>query len=59
MRQEMFAKFQASIKAEKLNEEQMKALHSAIQGYFRDWFVRTNQYKQISEMVMMMEQELP
>jgi len=42
LRQETFAKFQATIKGENLSDEQQKLLHAAIQGYFRDWFVRTN-----------------
>jgi hypothetical protein len=32
-------------------------LHVAIQGYFREWFVQSTQYKNITELVRMMDQE--
>jgi hypothetical protein len=32
-------------------------LHVAIQGYFREWFVQSNQYKPITELVRMIDQE--
>lgn len=32
-------------------------LHVAIQGNFRDWFVQSSYYKQITELVRMIDQE--
>jgi len=32
-------------------------MHVAIQGYFREWFVQTSNYKQITDLVKIMEQE--
>lgn len=32
-------------------------MHVAIQGYFREWFVQTASYKQVTDLVKMMEQE--
>ena len=32
-------------------------LHAAIQGYFREWFVNTNQYKPITDLVKIMDHE--
>ena len=32
-------------------------LHVAIQGYFREWFVQTSNYKQITDLVKIMDQE--
>ena len=32
-------------------------LHVAIQGYFREWFVQTAQYKQITDLVKIMDHE--
>lgn len=32
-------------------------LHVAIQGYFREWFVQTPNYKPITDLVKIMDQE--
>mmetsp|Transcript_2000 Transcript_2000/g.3545 ORF Transcript_2000/g.3545 Transcript_2000/m.3545 type:complete len:91 (-) Transcript_2000:27-299(-) len=46
-----FQKVQQKIKGAGLNSEQEKQLHVAIQGYFREWFVQTNQYKSVTDLV--------
>ena len=45
LRAEKFIEVQSKIKAAGLTSEQEKMLHVAIQGYFREWFVQTAQYK--------------
>lgn len=52
-----FAEIQSKIKDAKLTHEQEKMLHVAIQGYFREWFVASPQYKPTTELVKMMDQE--
>jgi hypothetical protein len=50
-----FAEIQSKIKDAKLMNEQEKMLHVAIQGYFREWFVASSQYKPTTELVKMMD----
>jgi TBCC domain-containing protein 1 len=57
MRLAKFAEFQKQIKMRNLSPEQEKMLHVAIQGYFREWFTQTSNYKQITELVKMMDLE--
>ena len=57
VRLQAFALVQNKIKKAGLSSEQEKQLHVAIQGYFREWFVQTNQYKSITDMVKMIDQE--
>lgn len=57
IRQTKFALVQAMIKKANLSSDQEKQLHVAIQGYFREWFVQTSQYKSITDMLRMMDQE--
>ena len=52
-----FEMAQAAIKAAKLTPEQEKQLRIAIQGYFREWVVSTNQIKGISDLVKMIDNE--
>ena len=47
------------IKDAKLVEEQEKALHVAIQGYFRDWLVSSGNIKNITELVKMIDVNNP
>lgn len=51
----LFAAVQAKIKKAGLSPEKEKQLHVAIQGYFREWFVTTNQFKSITDMVKMID----
>ena len=55
LRTEKFLEVQQKIKAAGLSSEQEKMLHVAIQGYFREWFVQTSNYKQITEMVKIID----
>uniref|UniRef100_A0A7S3I092 Uncharacterized protein n=1 Tax=Favella ehrenbergii TaxID=182087 RepID=A0A7S3I092_9SPIT len=57
LRSEKFLEVQSKIKAAGLSSEQEKMLHVAIQGYFREWFVQTSQYKQITDLVKIMDHE--
>lgn len=57
LRTEKFIEVQQKIKAAGLTKEQEKMLHVAIQGYFREWFVQSSQYKQITDLVKIMDQE--
>jgi len=45
------------IKKSNLTSDQEKQLHVAIQGYFREWFVQTSQFKSITDMLKMIDQE--
>lgn len=51
------AEIQNKIKDAKLTHEQEKMLHVAIQGYFREWFVASAQYKPTTELVKMIDQD--
>ena len=55
MRQQAFIKIQQKIKKAGLTSDQEKQLHVAIQGYFREWIVQTQQYKSITDMVKMID----
>ena len=55
MRIAKFTSIQQKIKQAGLTSDQEKQLHVAIQGYFREWFVSTNQYKPITDMVKMID----
>lgn len=57
MRMARFADIQKQIKSKNLTSEQEKMMHVAIQGYFREWFVQTANYKHITDLVKIMEQE--
>ena len=57
LRNAKFVEVQQKIKAAGLTSEQEKMLHVAIQGYFREWFVQTAQYKQITDLVKIMDHE--
>ena len=46
-----FGKLMQKIKGAGLNPEQEKQLHVAIQGYFREWFVQSSQFKSISDIL--------
>ena len=57
LRQAKFAEIQAKIKAANLTHDQEKMLHVAIQGYFREWFCQSKEYKPITDLVKIMDQE--
>ena len=57
LRTEKFAELQRKIKAQNLTLDQEKMLHVAIQGYFREWFTQTAQYKPITDLVRVIDQE--
>lgn len=57
MREATFEQMHKAIKGKNLTPEQQRMLHVAIQGYFREWFVQRPQYKQITEMLKVMDQE--
>lgn len=48
-------KIKSLIGQAKLQEEQEKALHVAIQGYFREWLVNSGNIKQMAEIVKMID----
>ena len=50
-----FGKVQQKIKNANISSEKEKQLHVAIQGYFREWFVQSNKYKEITDMVKMID----
>ena len=52
-----FSEAQAVIKAANLTPDQQVQLRNAVQGYFREWVVSTNQIKQISDLVKMVDNE--
>lgn len=54
-RQNLFASMKMMIKEANLQEEQEKALHVAIQGYFREWLVSTGNIKNMTEIVKMID----
>jgi hypothetical protein len=48
-------KIKQMIKESKLYEEQEKALHVAVQGYFREWLVNSGNIKPLTEIVKMID----
>jgi hypothetical protein len=48
-------KIKQIIKDAKLFEEQEKALHVAVQGYFREWLVSSGNIKPLTEIVKMID----
>ena len=50
-RERIFAHLKNKIKEKNLNEEQEKALHVAIQGHFREWFVSNGNFKNLVDIV--------
>ncbi len=56
-RNSAFAEMQAAIKGAKLTPEQQTQLHNAIQGYFREWVVSSNQLRPITDLVKMIDNE--
>ncbi|CDW72648.1 tubulin binding cofactor c domain-containing protein [Stylonychia lemnae] len=57
IRMEHFKDIQNKIKGAQLTQDQEKMLHVAIQGWFREWFCQSAQYKPITELVKMIDQE--
>lgn len=57
IREEYFESIQNMISKANLNEEQERRLHTAIQGYFREWLVTTGNVKAPMELVKMIDQE--
>mmetsp|Transcript_7435 Transcript_7435/g.8416 ORF Transcript_7435/g.8416 Transcript_7435/m.8416 type:complete len:146 (-) Transcript_7435:13-450(-) len=55
-RLEMFNKIQEKISGAKLNSDEEKMLHVAIQGYFREWLVSNSHHKKINELVRLIDQ---
>jgi hypothetical protein len=54
-RQFNMVKIKNMIKDAKLFEEQEKALHVAVQGYFREWLVTSGNIKSLTEIVKMID----
>lgn len=54
-REKQFNLIRNWIKEAKLDDEQSKGLHAAIQGYFRDWLVSSGNIKNITEIVKMID----
>lgn len=55
-RLQIFTEVQSKIANSKLNSDEEKMLHVAIQGYFREWLVTNNQHKKINELVRLIDQ---
>lgn len=55
-RLQVFSKIQEKICAAKLNSDEEKMLHVAIQGYFREWLVSNSHHKKISELVRLIDE---
>lgn len=55
-RMQVFSKIQEKISSSKLNSDEEKMLHVAIQGYFREWLVSNSHHKKISELVKLIDQ---
>ena len=55
-RMKMFTEVQEKISDAKLNSEEEKMLHVAIQGYFREWLVANNHHKRVNELVKLIDQ---
>jgi hypothetical protein len=53
---EIFGELQKKISSSKLNSEQEKMLHVAIQGYFREWLVANHHHKKINELIKLIDQ---
>ncbi len=51
----LFEKMQADIKKQNLSKEEERRLHKAIQGYFRDWLVSSENSKKIQDLVRLVD----
>lgn len=51
-----YLKIQQIIKDANFQENQEKAFHVALQGYFRDWLVNSGNYKPINDLVKMIDE---
>ena len=54
-RENNFSNVKNLISKAELGEEQEKALHVAIQGYFREWLVNSGNIKSMTEIVKMID----
>ncbi len=54
-RNNVINKMKNMIKDANLQEEQEKALHVAIQGYFREWLMQSGNIKPMTEIVKMID----
>jgi len=54
-RELLFHKVQQLIKDANFNDEQEKAFHVAVQGYFREWLVSTGSIKAMTDIVKMID----
>lgn len=55
-RMKMFTELQTKISEANLSTEDEKMLHTAIQGYFREWLVSNNHHKKVNELVRLIDQ---
>lgn len=56
IRLQKFSELQAKISGSKLNSDEEKMLHVAIQGYFREWLVSNTHHKKITELIKLIDQ---
>ena len=54
-KENIFLKMKAMIKDANLTEDQEKALHVAIQGFFREWLVSSGNIKNMIDIVKMID----
>ena len=54
-RVQMFLDLKEKIAQKKLNSDEEKMLHVAIQGYFREWLVTNNHHKKIYDLINLIE----
>lgn len=54
-RMKIFTDIQTKISESKLNSDEEKMLHVAIQGYFREWLVTNNHHKKINELIKLID----
>lgn len=55
-RHKMYIKIKEMIKEAGFQENQEKAFHVALQGYFREWLVSSGNYKPMSDLVKMIDE---
>ncbi len=58
-KENIFAKMKAMIKDANLNDDQEKALHVAIQGFYREWLVSSGNIKNMIDLVKMIDISYP
>jgi len=54
-KENIFSKMKAMIKDANLTEDQEKALHVAIQGFFREWLVSSGNIKNMIDIIKMID----